>query len=39
MQSDGVGFKPEYECKEQYISDFSGIFTDAPSKEITLEAL
>lgn len=33
-QSDGMGFKPEYECKEQYIVDFLGIFTDAPSKEI-----
>jgi hypothetical protein len=34
-----MGFKPDNECKEQYIVDFSGIFTDAPSKEITLEAL
>jgi hypothetical protein len=27
-QSDGMGFKPNYECKEQYIVDFSGMFTD-----------
>ena len=26
-QSDGMGFKPEYECKEQDISDFSAWFT------------
>lgn len=29
-----VGFKPDNECKEQYIVDFSGVFTDAPSKEM-----
>jgi hypothetical protein len=34
-----MGFKPDNECKEQNIVDFTGLFMEPASKEITLESL